>query len=80
MRGPRSSGGIFDREAKLARIGEIDVISAGPDFWNDHQRAQSLGREKTRLQKDIDAVDAPLNAIKEAAELLEKLELRFAQE
>ena len=25
-------GGIFDREAKLARIGEIDVISAGPDF------------------------------------------------
>ena len=80
MRGPRSSGGIFDREAKLARIGEIDVISAGPDFWNDHQRAQSLGREKTRLQKDIDAVDAPLNAIKEAAELLEMAELEGEEE
>lgn len=80
MRGPRSSGGIFDREAKLARIAEIDLISAEPDFWNDHQRAQSLGREKTRLQKDIDAVDAPLNAIKEAAELLEMAELEGEEE
>ena len=70
----------LDREAKLARIAEIDVISAGPDFWNDHQRAQSLGREKTRLQKDIDAVDAPLNAIKEAAELLEMAELEGEEE
>ncbi|MGI6682156.1 MAG: peptide chain release factor 2 [Myxococcota bacterium] len=73
-------GRYLDREAKLARIAEIDLISAEPDFWNDHQRAQSLGREKTRLQKDIDAVDAPLNAIKEAAELLEMAELEGEEE
>lgn len=75
MRGPRSSGGIFDRAAKLSRIAEIEEDSTRPDFWSDRVRAQTLSREKTRLQKDLDAVDAPLQALREATDLLELAEL-----
>jgi peptide chain release factor 2 len=74
VRGPRSSGGIFDRPAKLSRIAELDEESARPDFWNDRVRAQTLSREKTRLQKDLDAVDGPVAALREAADLLELAE------
>ena len=75
MRGPRSSGGIFDPDDKRRRVAEIDEISSDPDFWSNRTLATTLGREKTRLQKDIDAFEFPVKALKDAAELIEMAEL-----
>ena len=74
VRGPRSSGGIFDCDGKRRRIAEIDELSAAPDFWSDRARAMSVGREKTRLQKDIESFESPARALQDAAELIEMAE------
>jgi peptide chain release factor 2 len=74
VRGPPSSGGIFDADGKRRRIAEIDDEGMKPDFWSDRQRAQQLGREKTRLQKDLDAFFGPAQALADAADLLEMAE------
>jgi peptide chain release factor 2 len=80
VRGQPSSGGIFDRDEKLRRITEIEEESSRPDFWSDRNRAQALGREGTRLQKEIQAFDRPVNGLREAVELLEMAESEGAEE
>jgi len=55
-------------------MAEIDELSTAPDFWNDRTRAMSLGRENTRLQKDIEAFEAPVQALQDAADLIEMAE------
>ncbi len=74
MRGQTSSGGIFDRPARERRIAEIDEISSSPDFWSDQKSAQAALREKTALQKELDALDQPVRMLCEAAEVLEMAE------
>lgn len=41
----RNSGAIFDLEAKIARIGNLQKKTQAPDFWNDQLSAQSVLRE-----------------------------------
>ncbi|MEN9315840.1 MAG: hypothetical protein RIS35_2233, partial [Pseudomonadota bacterium] len=43
-------GGIFDYDAKKARLEEVDREFEAPDVWNDPKRAQDLGREKKSLE------------------------------
>ena len=74
MRGPSSSGGIFDPETKHRRIAEIDEISGLPDFWSNRTQAMSLSRERTRLQKDLDAFQSPVKTLQDASELIEMAE------
>ncbi len=50
-RGPRrqgaaSCGGIFDFDAKQARLEEVDRELEDPAVWSDAKRAQELGKEK----------------------------------
>ncbi len=80
MRGPRSSGGIFDPDGKARRIAEIDQQSTAGDFWNDNKRAQALLKEKSRLEKDVEAVRKPVQALADAADLLELAEAEGAAE
>lgn len=80
MRGPRSSGGFFDPEAKATRIAEIDEEASKPDLWNDHQRAQALMREKARLEKNIESYERPLREIKDAEDMLSMAEEEGAEE
>lgn len=47
----RSSGGIFDIEKKEETIRILEKQSAEPNFWNDHERAQSLLKELTILKE-----------------------------
>jgi peptide chain release factor 2 len=44
-----TSGGIFDLDAKRARIAEIDQLSHQPEFWNDARRAGALTKERDGL-------------------------------
>ena len=41
-----NSGGIFDVDAKEARLKEIGIALEDPKVWDDSKRAQELGREK----------------------------------
>ena len=43
-------GGIFDYDAKSARLAEVSEILEDPNIWNDAKRAQDLGREKKSLE------------------------------
>ena len=48
--GPPVYGGIFDYDAKSARLAEVSEILEDPNIWNDAKRAQELGREKKGLE------------------------------
>jgi len=70
VRGRPSSGGIFDPDGKARRVAEIETESTAPDFWNDNKRAQTMLREKARLEEDIESVRRPAREVADAAELL----------
>ena len=48
-RARRSCGGIFDFDAKQARLAEVSRELEKPDVLSDSKRAQDLGREKKQL-------------------------------
>jgi peptide chain release factor 2 len=66
------SGGVFDWEPALRRLDELNARSEAPDFWNDATAAQSLMRERNRLES---AVEAVRSLERERAEALEYAEL-----
>ena len=43
-------GGIFDLENKTARLQEVNNALEDPHIWDDPEKAQSLGRERSRLE------------------------------
>jgi len=47
---PLVSGGIFDYDAKSARLVEVSQILEDASIWNDAPRAQELGRELRSLE------------------------------
>ena len=46
-------GGIFDYDAKSARLVEVSQILEDPNIWTDAQRAQELGRELRSLESVV---------------------------
>src|ERR1700722_5096188 len=51
-----SYGGIFDYDAKKARLIEVNKELEDPLVWNDAKRAQALGREKKLLDGIVTAL------------------------
>jgi peptide chain release factor 2 len=45
-----------------------------PDIWNDPERAQSLGKERSRLEEEIARLDDTINSLSDAVELLDLAE------
>jgi peptide chain release factor 2 len=64
-------GGIFDYTVKRERLTELQHELENPDIWNNPERAQELGRERARLEKDVDVLDRLEVGLTEAGELLE---------
>ena len=67
-------GGIFDVDAKAARLSEVNAALEDPTVWNDPKRAQDLGREKKSLDDVvlvIAEIESGLNDNKELFELSE---------
>jgi len=65
------SGGIFDYANKKDRLTEVELELGEPSVWDNPQRAQDLGKERSALEgvvKTIEAMDAGLS---DAAELLD---------
>ncbi|AET89611.1 peptide chain release factor 2 [Burkholderia sp. YI23] len=66
-----SYGGIFDYDAKSARLVEVNKELEDPNVWNDSKNAQALGREKKLLDGVVSALTALDNDLRDANELFE---------
>ena len=64
-------GGIFDYPVKRERLTELQRELENPEIWNNPERAQELGRERARLEKEVSALDRLEVGLTEAGELLE---------
>jgi peptide chain release factor 2 len=69
------SGGIFDYDAKRERLEEVERELENPDIWNDPERAQALGRERSMLDKTVNGIRDLKDGLGGAGELLELAEM-----
>jgi peptide chain release factor 2 len=73
------SGGDFDWDVANRRLDELNARSEAPDFWNNASEAQTLMRERNRLDSGIGAVKALERERSEALELAELAEMEGDQ-
>ncbi len=69
-----SLGGTFDYENKSERLIEVGRELEDPEIWNDQERAQALGRERSMLEQVVNTLDNLTGGLNEAKELLELAE------
>jgi len=50
-------GGLFDLDVKKARIAELDMQMADPDFWNDQESAQKVINEANGLKGNVESFE-----------------------
>jgi peptide chain release factor 2 len=67
----RSSGGIFDLDARSERLTEVTRELEAPDVWDNPERAQELGRERARLEEVVLTLSRLIRSLHDADELLE---------
>jgi len=51
------SGGTFDFDRKHERLTEVQRELEQPDIWNNPTRAQELGRERAKLERDVGGIE-----------------------
>ncbi len=71
---PARSGGSFDYDGKRERLEEVSGELELPDVWKQPERAQELGRERSRLTTELEQLDAAQSGVLNATELLELAE------
>ena len=59
------SEGIFDLAATRKKIEECDTTIGKPDFWDDQEKAQTMLKERARLQSEADAWQAKEKELEE---------------
>jgi len=64
-------GGIFDFDVRKEELDEISRELEQPDVWNDQERAQKLGKERSRLEAIVLTIETLNAGLSDAAELLE---------
>ncbi len=74
------SGGIFDYDAKRERLEEVERELENPDIWNDSERAQALGRERSMLDKTVNGIRDLKDGLGGAGELLDLAEMEDDEE
>ncbi len=65
------SGGIFDYAGKKERLTEVELELAEPSVWDDPDRAQDLGRERSALEAVVKTIDDLDSGISDSRELLD---------
>ena len=68
---PPSCGGIFDFDQKKIRLSEVARLTEDPDFWNDPQRAQDLGKERKALEAVVHTLEHLSDGLRDAKELFQ---------
>jgi peptide chain release factor 2 len=66
-----SSGGVFDVESLRTRVDELQNESARPELWDNRERAETLLREKARVERELSTFDELASALEDADVLLE---------
>ena len=65
------SGGIFDYDAKKERLEEVNAELEQPDVWNEPERAQALGKERSSLEAIVQTLDQMSQGLEDVQGLLE---------
>lgn len=68
---PPFLGGIFDYDVKRERLEEVERELSEPEVWNDPERAQKLGQERSALSSSVGTIDTLLTGSNDLLELLE---------
>lgn len=68
---PSPLGGIFDFEEKQERLTEVLRELEDPKVWDDPERAQALGKERTQLETVVHNLSNIRQGLEDAEELLE---------
>ncbi|MBM7455323.1 peptide chain release factor 2 [Oceanisphaera litoralis] len=71
LNGPSFLGGTFDYDAKKERLEEVNAELEQPDVWNQPERAQALGKERSSLDTVIGTLDALASGLEDIAGLVE---------
>ena len=66
----RRLGGFFDYDTKSERLAEVSRELEDPAIWGTPDRAQELGRERSKLEQVVETLDRIRNALSDANELL----------
>ena len=69
------SGGFFDYDAKRERLEEVERELENPDIWNNPERAQALGRERSMLDKTVNGLRELKEGLAGGDELLDLAEM-----
>lgn len=64
-------GGIFDYDTKSERLQEVNAELEQPDVWNEPERAQALGKERSSLQVIVNTFDKLEQGLEDVQGLLE---------
>src|ERR1700720_1067617 len=70
MRVKMRFGGIFELDKKLEELEEINLELADPAIWQNPERAQTLGKEKARLENITESISIIEKGIRDAEELI----------
>lgn len=64
-------GGIFDYAERKDRLAEVELELAEPSVWEDQERAQELGRERSALEAVVNTIEVLQSGTMDARDLLE---------
>ncbi len=64
-------GGIFDYDLKKERLTEVELDLGEPSVWDNPERAQALGRERSSLEMVVKTIDDLDNGVRDSRELLD---------
>lgn len=64
-------GGIFDYDHKKERLAEVELDLGEPSVWENPERAQALGRERSALELVVKTIDDLDNGVRDSRELLD---------
>ncbi|QGU86414.1 peptide chain release factor 2 [Erwinia sorbitola] len=63
--------GYLDYDAKKERLQEVNAELEQPDVWNEPERAQALGKERSALEAVVETLDLMEQGLEDVAGLLE---------
>jgi len=66
-------GGTFDYDSKQERLTEVEHELAEPNVWDDQERAQELGRERSSLEQIVKTIDDLDTGVSDTRELLDMI-------